>query len=201
MNQAILNRSRSDKFLMVLEIPSMLKKKYDKVLDSTFKADSLQFTIYGSPVPSISVPAIDLPFDGQVYKASSMSRPAYDPLSIKFFVDNGYKNYWMIWQWLNLFNDAKTSSSNITIQSRHLNIDGDSKMSVSMKDLISRFSIFALDEYNNRIISFDYTDAFPISLGELNFSHQDSSEVSCNVNFAFNQLQVNLLKNVNEATC
>lgn len=201
MNQAILNKSRSDKFLMVLDIPLMLKKKYDNVLDSTFKADSLQFTIYGSPVPSISVPSIDLPFDGQVYKTSSMSRPAYDPLSVKFFVDNGYKNYWMIWQWLNLFNDAKTSTSNISIQSQYVNINGDAKMNVSMKDLISRFSIFALDEYNNKIISFDYTDAFPVSLGELNFSHQDSSEISCNVNFAFNQLQVNLLKNVNEATC
>lgn len=186
---------------MVLDIPLMLKKKYDNVLDSTFKADSLQFTMYGSPVPSISVPAIDLPFDGQIYRASSMSRPAYDPLSVKFFVDNGYKNYWMIWQWLNLFNDAKTSTSNISIQSRHIGGNTDLKMEVSMKDLISRFSIFALDEYNNKIISFDYTDAFPVSLGELNFSHQDPSEISCNVNFVFNQLQVNLLKNVNEATC
>ena len=201
MNQAILNKSRSDKFLMVLDIPIMLKKKYDNVLGSTFKADSLQFTIYGSPVPSISVPSIDIPFDGQIYKASSMSRSAYDPLSVKFFVDNGYKNYWMIWQWLNFFNDAKASTSNISIQSRHIGGNSDLRMNVSMKDLISRFSIFALDEYNNKIISFDYTDAFPVSLGELNFSHQDSSEISCNVNFAFNQLQVNLLKNVNEATC
>lgn len=201
MNQAILNKSRSDKFLMVLDIPPILKKKYDGVLDSTFKADTLQFTIYGSPVPAISVPPIDLAYDGQVYRASSMSRPAYDPLSVKFFVDNGYKNYWLLWQWLNLFNDAKDSTSNISIQSPFIGGSVDRNMKISMKDLISKFSIYALDEYNNKIISFDYTDSFPISLGELNFSHQDSSEISCNVNFVFNQLQVKLLKNVNEATC
>jgi len=201
MNQAILNKSRSDKFLMVLDLPTELKRKFDNVLESKYSADSIQFTVFGSPVPSINVPSIDIPFDGQVYKASSMSRPAYQPLNIKFFIDNGYKNYWILWQWLNLFNNAETSTSSIEVERsyKHLNIDP--KLKISMTDLVSKFSIFALDEYNNKIISFDYTHAFPISLGELNYSHQDPSEIICTVSFSFNQLLVNLLKNVDNATC
>jgi hypothetical protein len=201
MNQAILNKSRSDKFLMVLDLPTELKKKFDHILESKYSADSIQFTTYGSPVPSVNVPSIDIPYDGQVYKTSSMSRPAYQPLNIKFFVDNGYKNYWILWQWLNLFNDAENSTSSIGIKEIYKDLNIDPKLKISMTDLVSKFSIFALDEYNNKIISFDYTHAFPVFLGEINYSHQDPSEITCNVGFSFNQLRVKLLKNVNDASC
>ena len=33
MNQAILNKTRNDKFLMVLDIPNYLKRTYDKILN------------------------------------------------------------------------------------------------------------------------------------------------------------------------
>lgn len=201
MNQTILNKSRSDKFLMVLDLPTKMKEKVDSVLQNRYSPDSIQFAIYGSPVPSISVPSIDLPYDGQVYKASSLSRPAYEPLNIKFFVDNGYQNYWIIWQWLNMFNDANYSTSVIKTQKTYQSFNRDVKLETSMKDLVSIFKIYALDEYNNKIISFTYSHAFPTSLGEISYSHQDPSEITCNVNFAFNQLDVDILKNVNDGTC
>lgn len=201
MNQAILNKSRSDKFLMVLDLPLKMKEKFDNILQGRYSADNIQFTTYGSPVPTISVPAIDVPYDGQVYKASSLSRPAYDPLNVKFFVDNGYQNYWVIWQWLNMFNDAKYSTSTIQTQKNYQTFDRDVKMQTSMRDLVSIFRIYALDEYNNKIIAFTYSHAFPISLGEISYSHQDPSEITCNVSFAFNQLDVDILKNVNDGTC
>lgn len=201
MNQAILNKSRSDKFLMVLDLPMQLKRKYDSVLTDNYNADSIQFTIYGSPVPPISVPAIDVPYDNQVYKASSMSRPAYDPLNVKFFVDNGYKNYWILWNWLNMFNDAQYSNSEIRVQPVYQSISLDPKLKVTMQDLVSIFRIYALDEYNNKIISFTYSHAFPIFLGEINYSHQEASEITSSVSFAFNQLHVDLLKDINQSAC
>lgn len=199
MNQAILNKTRNDKFLMILDLPKYLKKRYDKVLQNSYNADYIQFTTYGSPVPSINVPSIDVPFDGQTYKASSLSRPSYAPLNVKFFVDNGYKNYWILWTWLNLFNEAKTSSSVVGMQDMRSNPNP--KLDIPMKDLVSTFNIYGLDEYNKRIINFKYTHAFPVSLSEINFSHQDSGEISCVVNFAFNQLHVELVKNVDSETC
>ena len=201
MNQAILNKSRSDKFLMVLDIPIELKKRFDTVLESKYDADVMQFSTYGSPVPTVSVPSIDVPFDNQVYKASSLSRPAYQPLNIKFFVDNGYKNYWLIWQWLNLFNEAKTSTSQIGVREIPRGNNVDVPLGITMADLVSKFSIYALDEYNKKIISFTYSHAFPVSLGEINYSHQDPSEITCIAGFAFNQLQVELIKNVDNTDC
>jgi hypothetical protein len=70
-----------------------------------------------------------------------------------------------------------------------------------MSELVSKFTIYALDEYNKKIVAFKYNHVFPVSLSEINFSHQDPSEISCTASFAFNQLDVDLLKNVDEETC
>jgi hypothetical protein len=201
MNQAILNRSRNDKFAMVLDLPKALKSSFDNVTFENYSINPLQFSIYGSPVPSIKVPEIVLPYGGQTYRTSSNARPGYDPLTIKFLVDNGYKNYWLIWNWINLFNDSKTSQSPINI-AQNPPINGDTAHIInSMNDYRSRFSIFALDEFNNKTVSFTYTDAFPVALGEINFSNQDPTEINCSVTFAFNQLHVDLIKDVNKVSC
>jgi hypothetical protein len=201
MNQAALNRSRNDKFIMVLDLPLAMKKKYDSVLGEGYKIDPIQFSIYGSPVPQISVPEINLPFGGQVAKVSSHFRPAYTPLQIKFLVDNGYKNYWILWNWLNLFNDVKKSTSTVT---NAIDVPINTKDATIINPVInytSRFSIYSMDEFNNKIVSFTYTNAFPTTLGEINFSNQDASEINCTVTFAFNQLEVSLLKDVNRVNC
>lgn len=199
MNQAILNRPRNDKFLLVLEIPKALKNVYDGVLEGGYKADNLQFTVFGSPVPNIAVPNITLPYGGQNLNISSTARPAYPPLVLKFLIDNGYQNYWMLWKWLNLFNNHENSSTELTSKSSIYkdNIQLDNPMS----DFSTSFSLVALDEYNNKLISFIYKSAFITNLSEINYSYQEQSEISCNVTFAYNQLEVKLLKNVNEATC
>lgn len=201
MNQAALNRSRNDKFIMVLDLPSAMKKKYDSILGEGYKIDPIQFSIYGSPVPQISVPEINLPFGGQVAKVSSHFRPAYTPLQIKFLVDNGYKNYWILWNWLNLFNDVKKSTSTITNAIDTPINTRDASLINPVTNYTSRFSIYSMDEFNNKIVSFTYTNAFPTTLGEINFSNQDPSEINCTVTFAFNQLEVSLLKDVNRVNC
>lgn len=201
MNQAALNRSRNDKFIMVLDLPLAMKKKYDSVLGEGYKIDPIQFSIYGSPVPQISVPEINLPFGGQVAKVSSHFRPAYTPLQIKFLVDNGYKNYWILWNWLNLFNDVKKSTSTVTNAIDTPINTRDASLINPVINYTSRFSIYSMDEFNNKIVSFTYTNAFPTTLGEINFSNQDASEINCTVTFAFNQLEVSLLKDVNRVNC
>jgi len=187
---------------MVLDLPKALKSKYSSIMGSNFDVNPIQFSIYGAPISPISVPAIDVAFGGQVYKASSMTRGAYDPLNVKFLVDNGYKNYWTLWNWLNLFNDAKKSSSNVTTvpDGSHTN-DLINKMSNPMSDYTSTFTIYGLDEFNNKIISFEHTNAFPTNLSEIAFSNQDASEMNSTVTFVFNQLHVNLIKDVNQITC
>lgn len=201
MYQSALNRARSDKFILELNLPIALKQIYNQTLGDNFKVDPIQFSIYGSPVPSISVPAIDVSFGGQVYKASSFSRPAYDPFNVKFLVDNGYKNYYTLWSWLNLLNDSQKSSTD-AFNAIDVNFSkNDPKLVNPMLKYTSSFTIYGLDEYNNRIISFSYTNVFPTSLSELSFSNQESNEINANVTFAFNQLHVEMIKNIDQSAC
>jgi hypothetical protein len=60
MIQTPLNRSRSDKFILILDLPTALKRKTDHVMEDNFKIDPIQLSIFGSPVPPISVPAVDV---------------------------------------------------------------------------------------------------------------------------------------------
>jgi hypothetical protein len=162
----------------------------------------LQLSIYGSPVPSISVPSIKMPYGGQAYQTSSFTRPDYTALNIKFLVDNNYKNYWILWSWLNLLNDAKKSTSDSLASINELSqINKDPVLKNPMSEYASRFWIYGLDEYNKKIISFEYTHVFPTTLGELNYSNQDPSEINCNVSFVFNQLHVELINDLNKAFC
>lgn len=202
MNQTPLNRSRNDKFLLVLELPKALKNTYDVVLEKSYKIDPIQFSVFGSPVPAISVPDVSVAFGGQVHKTSSFSRPAYNPITLRFLVDNGYTNYWTLWKWLNLFNDSKTSSSPV-VSPLHPSYDKSTPaiLTNSLIDYVSHFSLFSMDEYNNKIVEFKYTNVFPTNLGEINYSNQDPSEINCNVTFSFNQLNVNLLRDVNKVSC
>ena len=199
MNQAVLNRSRSDKFLFVLDLPTYLKNQQDSVLEKMYDGNQIQFTTYGSPVPAITVPEKSVPFAGQVYHVSTLSRPAYPPLKISFFLDNGYQNYWVLWKWLNLFNDNNNSTTELTtpLNSNRENII----LKNPMSDYTANFTLFALDEFNNKIMSFDYKQAFITGLSEINYSYQDPKEISCTATFVFNRLEVNLLKDINISSC
>lgn len=200
MNQSILNRSRADKFNLILDLPVALKKSTDNILKDKFKADSIQFTVFGSPVPKIDVPEIKVPFGGQNAYVSSHVRPPAPALSLKYLVDNGYQNYWILWRWLNLFNDQSYSSSDVSNPpdgfGKWHNI---STSSTPLTDYQATFILYALDEYNNKIVSFKYKNAIITSLSELNYSHQENGEISGNVTFVYDQLIVELMNSVNES--
>lgn len=199
MNQAVLNRSRSDKFQFILELPKALKKTMDGVLQKEYNADSIQFTSIGSPVPEIKVPSVALPFGGQVYNTSSISRPAYPALPVKFFIDNGYQNYWILWKWLNLFNNATDGSTSLNDP---LNSNTEEIILTNpITDYAANFQIFGLDEFNNKIISFNYKQAFITGLSNIDYSFQTQNEIICTATFVFNQLDVELLKDINVSTC
>jgi hypothetical protein len=142
---------------------------------------------------------IKVPFGGQVYNASSISRPAYDSLTLKFLIDNGYQNYWILWKWLNLFNNSEDSSTTLT-EPVIMEVD-DMRLTNPMSDFTTTFSLFGLDEFNNKIIEFKYTQAFITSLSPIEYSFQTANEIICTATFVFNQLNISLLKDINTSNC
>lgn len=192
MNQSILNKSRRDKFTMVIDIPVALKKKIENVPSSTscgynikelLNANTIQYSLYGTPVPRVSVAAIEAPYGGQVHRNTTFSRPSYAPLTIGMSIDNRFFNYWLLWTWINLWNDTRTAEFD---PARPITFDN------SIEDYVTSFTVYALDEYDNRLISFSYKNVIITELSEIEFSYRNIEEIGCTATFVFDQMFVNL---------
>jgi hypothetical protein len=197
MNQTLLNRSRLDKFTLLMDLPFVMKGQVDNTLQLMYKPDVIQFTVFGSPVPKIEIPSIKLPFGGQHMHVTSGGRSDYGPLTLRFLLDNSYQGYWILWKWLNLFNDYQNSDSDIN-HVTSLPQDPKIVMNNPFSNYVTTFELNALDEYNNKIINFKYNGCFITSLSEISFSHQDESLITCSASFAYNQLHVNLITDQNK---
>lgn len=190
--QSPFNLSRKDKFLLVLDVPPALKQISSKFIrdDINILPDTMQFSVAGTVVPEISVPPVQNRYAGQTQTATSFSRDPYPPLTVDFIVDNRFNNYWVMYTWLNLLNDDKLStydSSGLTSPTQTI---VKSAARGRYDQYKSNLSIYGLDEYNKRIIQFQYIDAFPTNLGSISFSYKDSGELESTVTFSYSQLLV-----------
>jgi hypothetical protein len=185
-----LNKSLADKFLLVLKLPEALKPINEKFRrdNKSIQLDTLQFSIWGAVVPKISVPAIDLKYMGANFPISSHFYPAWDPVTIKFEVDNLWSNYWVIYQWLNLMRNDKAGIMG-GISDKQKLIDGASPVRTYSSDM----TVYALDEYEEPRIKWTYTYAFPTNLGDIQFSERETKQIECNFTFQFSQLLCELV--------
>ena len=166
LQQAVLNKSRADKFLLVFDVPPILKKFSKKFnQDNThIIPDTVQFSIFGAAVPEITVPAIENRYAGNTLYVSSHSKNSYPPVSVKFKIDNEYKNYWVMYNWLNLLHDYQVN-----------------------------LTIFGKDEFNNSRIKFTYTQAFPVSIDTINYDYQNTDEIISGFTFVYSQLHTEVV--------
>jgi hypothetical protein len=187
VKQSFMNKARSDKFLLVFDIPPILKqiqRKYERG-NKTVLPDTVQFSIYSTTIPSVTVKGVPARFAGDTLYVSSHSKDPYPPINITFAIDSGYNNYWTIYQWLNLLHDQKTGRYN----ENNMLIDG------NFSDYQTDITVYGLDEYNNKVIQFKYTKAFPTSIDEIAFNEQNTGEMElqCGFTFLFSQMQIELL--------
>jgi hypothetical protein len=196
--QSQLNKSRVDKFLLVLDLPHVLKQYNSNNLSARsqeiINKNSIQFSVYGSVIPQILVPGVTAPYAGQSYKASSHGRPPYENVTVNFTVDNMFNNYWVIYKWLNLLNDDQESIYNAA------NVLPQSNTTLTKLPKILQpqsyqvdLSIYGKDEFDNNVIRFTYTKAFPVSLDGIEYNYRESNEVESNFTFAFSQFFAELL--------
>jgi len=199
--QSQFNKSRKDKFLLVFQLPQILTSINNSDLsvrsNSLINQDSMQFSVYGSVIPEVQVPEIINTYSGQSYKISSGIRPPYENIKISFTIDNRFNNYWVIWKWLNLLNDSKTStfnSSNVIPNTNAvLNNQGTLNTALQPQGYQTDFTLYGKDEFDQNIVQFTYTKAFPVSLGSIDYSYRDADEIETTFEFAFSQFFVDLL--------
>jgi len=180
--QSQLNKSRKDKFLLILTLPPALKEVNKTGMTerqiNALSVDTLQFSIYGDILPKVEIPAVVATYANQSYKLSSYTRPPYEDITVNFTIDNKFNNYWVIYKWLDVLNDDKRSyhdAKNIT--------DG----KIQPLNYQANFTLLGLDEFDTPIIKFIYTQAFPVSLDGVNYSYRDAGEIESSFTFAFSQ--------------
>ena len=188
MQQSVLNKSRADKFLLVFDIPPILKefnKKFNQD-NTSIISDSVQFSIFGTAVPEITVPAVENRYAGNTLYVSSHSKNSYPPVSVKFNVDNEYKNYWVIYQWLNLLHDQYDGRYN----AREINSNNPDE---NFKDYQANLTIYGKDEFNNNRIKFTYTKAFPTTVDKIDYNYQTADEITSGFTFVYSQLHTEVM--------
>lgn len=169
---------------MILELPYILRKRAPT--DPSLNIEPLQISVFGTVVPDISVPEVDVRYAGQNLHLSTYARPNYPPLSISFIVDNDYKNYFLLWKWLDVMNlaikDYYGGTGNVSPD--HKAIVGD------QFEYQTTFSIWALNEYNEPALEFKYSKAFISRLGGINYSYRDGTLIEASADFHFSQLDI-----------
>ena len=218
IKQAVLNKARKDKFLLVLDLPPILKKLNASGVRSSklLSLDSIQFSVFGINLPGSEIKAHDIGIYGQTYKVTSQARTPYPEVTVDFTVDNNYDNYWILWKWLAILNDPKeggmdgtlaeylsyTTSTKFGSPSEH-NKDTPSGIKYKHKELRMQnfftdyqttITLFPMREYNEMIAKFKYTNAFITKLNDIKFSNRDTGEAECGFSFSFNQLHMELLE-------
>lgn len=185
--QSILNKSRNDKFLLVFDVPPILKtfaKPFNSKRDAvSVIPDSVQFSIFGTVVPEITVPAVENRYAGNTLYVSSNSKNSYPPVNVKFAIDNQYNNYWTIYQWLNLLHDQVEGRYNA----------GNIQVDRNFSDYQTNLTIYGLDEFDNKVIKFTYTKAFPTSVDTIDYNYQGGEEIVSGFVFVYSQMHVELL--------
>lgn len=187
--QSMLNKSRVDKFVLVINLPKPIREINKKGVRNNINInlDTLQFSVYGTIVPKIQVPAIEARYMGSSVHLTSFSRPEYAPISINFTIDNYFNNYWVIFSWLNILRDQKEGTLGIVDSKDILN------KNFGLDDYSTTFTVYGKDEFNKNVIQWDYTKAFPVSLGEINYNYRNATEIESTFEFAFHEIVTTLL--------
>lgn len=184
-DQTPLNKARSDKFSLRFNIPLALmdRNKRFQRNNSTFDLTTFQFSVYGTVVPKIQVPAIDAKYSGSNIYVSSHAKPSYEPVTIKFTIDNMFNNYWVIFSWLDLLRNQDTDIYSGTLT------NSDKGLGQYSTD----FEIVGKDEFNKDVIKWIYKTAFPTDLGEISYNYRTPNELETEMTFVFRSLETILL--------
>lgn len=184
VRQSYLNKARADKFRVTLPLPPILRNIDTRSIRSAdyVDKDSINFSIFAINIPTIAVEPVDLKFAGQTPRVSSLARRAFEPVNIKFVIDNQYRNYWLLYKWFNLLHDEELG--------RMVKPNGSSQ---PIDQYITDIKVSGIDEYNNNVIDYTFTRCLPIEIGAIDYNYQQTNEIESSFMFQFHQLKIKIV--------
>lgn len=219
MSQSILNKVRRDKFVLVLDTPKVLKdyETKDARAASLLNRDKMQFSVIAVNLPAHNIPPVGVAFQGQTPHVTSQTREEYPPAKVKFTIDNNFDNYYFLWKWMFILNNPRESGmdpyfaefktlKNMTLDNtREAGLKAIKKSSLppitykhikmihDYTDYQTIITLYGLREYNEKIIKFDYHNAFITHLGEIDYDYRETDEIACSFDFSFGQIDISLV--------
>lgn len=184
IHQSFLNKARVDKFRITVPMPPVLRNKDSKHIRSPelINKDSINFSIYAINIPAVAVEPVDLKYAGQTPRISSLARSAFDPVNVKYVIDNQYSNYWLLYTWLNLLHDEGIGHM--------VKSNGASQ---PLDQYVSNIKVSGIDEYNKNVIDYTFTSCVPTKIGGINYNYQETNEIESEFEFRFHQLQIKIV--------
>ena len=183
-----LNKTFVDKYFFIFELPDALKnKKYDDMFiknEMGMTKKILQWSIVKAEVPSITIKAGEANYAGGTLRYSTHTKSPYEPFKLTFKVDSNYLNYFTIYEWINFIYGEKEG---------HFDEDNITNKT-SFSEYAVPVSIVGLDEYNNPVIQWIFTYAFPTDLSSISLDYTDTQEIEFSATFVFSQMRI---RNIN----
>lgn len=177
-----LNKTYQDKFLFTFNLPDALKdlsNEYNQITNSLgIGKSSIDFSLISASIPGHTIKGLDVTYGGGHLGIATHVKEAYEPVSIKFKIDSNFANYYTLYSWMNLIWNEKEG---------HYNADKLAK-GTSINDYQTKMSIAALDEYDNPVMHWIFTHAFPTSLSSVDWNYQQTEEIECTATFLFSQM-------------
>jgi len=186
---------------MIFTLPNVLRdlntSDWSTTEQELLNRDSLEFSLYAATIPEVSIPATRLPTYGQTVNVTSQVREAYPPVNCKFVVDNRFKNYWVLWKWLETINDPRKSGMD---ESLALQVNTPTTGQIANNTATdfwgyqTQISIFPLDEFNKEMCEFIFYNSFITKLAGMNFNYQDATQMECDFTFEFGQMDIRIIE-------
>ena len=210
--QTILNKTKVDKFILIITTPPVLKGSQTRSdrTNNLLNLDKMQYSVAGVNLPSHTISQIGMPFRGQTMHITSQTRTEYPVSKVNFTIDNNFDNYWYIWKWLYIMNNPRTSGMDESFAK--FDEDPEKVLDAMRKDVKGQpikykeikmqnpydayqttMTLYGLREYNEKIIKFDFSNAFITELGGFEYNYQNSEDIGCSFSFAYGQVDISLV--------
>ena len=186
MEQSQFNKARTDKFILVLDIPASLRaidtreERGNDLVDSK----SITYSVFATQIPDVHVHDSATKFSGQTFHFTRHHRPEYGNVTVKFTIDNQFKNYWVVYKWINILNNNKEGF----FDAEHLAIS-----ETPFETYSTTATLYGLDEYDNKKIQFDFIGVVPVKLGGINYDYRTEGEIETFLEFSFSQMLAKLV--------
>lgn len=177
---------------MVFDVPQCIKEQTQRSFRecNQVSLDQMQFNIFGTIIPNITLPTVSVPYGGHTPKIAGHSR-TMEPMNVNYFIDNTFANYWVMWAWadfiigsINSIAGTHVGDSITDVRQRYNN--------VTLQDYSTNISIIGLGAYNKPVVEWVFKGCVLSSLGGIQYNYQGTGDIISTFTFDYSFLDCKL---------